>query len=116
MAAIDVPLVPWDPATDADREAVREQVGRILASTLFRNSRRFPSFLHHTVEHALNGTSDLLKERTLGIEAFGRDVDYDTAQDPVVRMTAAEVRKRLVQYYQAPEHEDELRISFQPGS
>jgi hypothetical protein len=113
---VDTAPARWLPETDAAREAIREQVGRILASAGFRNSRRFPSFLQYTVEQALNGTAGSLKERTLGVEAFGRAPDYDTAQDPVVRMTAGEVRKRLFQYYSAPEHANEIRIEFQPGS
>jgi hypothetical protein len=82
-----------------DGEAIREQVGRILSSALFRNSKRFPAFLRYTVEHALT-SSDSLKERMIGHLVFGRDPGYDTAQDPLVRMTAGEVRKRLAQYYQ----------------
>src|SRR6476620_5646088 len=105
----------WHPASAADKELVREQVGRILATAPFRNSKRFPAFLRHTVEHALSST-DGLKERTIGHEVFGRVPGYDTAQDPVVRMTAAEVRKRLTQYYQLPEHAGEPVISYQPGS
>jgi hypothetical protein len=31
-------------------------------------------------------------------------------------MTAVEIRKRLAQYYQAPGHENEIRIDFPPGS
>src|SRR5690349_15698863 len=89
------------PTTSAEKEAVREQVGRILATAPFRNSKRFPAFLRHTVEHALS-SSDGLKERSIGHEVFGRDPAYDTAQDPIVRMTATEVRKRLSQYYQVP--------------
>ena len=103
------------PQTAADREAVREQLGRILSTALFRNSKRFPVFLQHTVEHALT-SSEPLKERTIGHEVFARDPGYDTGQDPVVRMTAAEVRKRLAQYYQQPEHQSELIVAFQPGS
>jgi hypothetical protein len=103
------------PQTAADREAVREQLGRILSTALFRNSKRFPAFLQHTVEHALTSTEPL-KERTIGHQVFARDPGYDTGQDPVVRMTAAEVRKRLAQYYQQPEHESELIVAFQPGS
>lgn len=57
-----------------------------------------------------------MKERALGVEVFGRQPDYDTTQDPVVRMTAVEIRKRLAQYYQTPGHESELRIDFPPGS
>ena len=94
-----------------ERDALREQLERILASHFFRNSKRFPDFLRYTVEHAVEGQTDL-KERTLGIEVFGRQPDYDTGLDPVVRVTAAEVRKRLAQYYQIPGHEHEVRIEY----
>jgi hypothetical protein len=57
-----------------------------------------------------------LKERTLGVEVFHRPPDYDTNADPVVRLCAAEVRKRLAQYYQSPAHGGELRIDLNPGS
>jgi hypothetical protein len=106
---------PWRPATDSEREAVREELGRILSSALFRNSKRFPAFLRYTVEHALTSTEPL-KERTIGHEVFARDPGYDTSEDPVVRMTAAEVRKRLAQYYQRPGHGRELVIAYQPGT
>jgi hypothetical protein len=95
-----------------EQNAVREQLDRILACHLFRNSKRFPDFLRYTVQHALDGNTEDIKERTLGIEVFGRAPDYDTSMDPVVRMTAGEVRKRLAQYYQLPGHEHETRIDF----
>jgi hypothetical protein len=57
-----------------------------------------------------------LKERTLGVEVFGRPSDYDTSQDPIVRASAAEIRKRLAQYYQEPGHEFETRIDLLSGS
>src|SRR5215510_6302251 len=110
----DLPAL-WTPQTAAQAAVVREQLGRILSSALFRNSKRFPVFLRYTVEHALN-SAEPLKERTIGHDVFARDAAYDTAQDPVVRMTAAEVRKRLVQYYQRPEHRGELVIAYQAGS
>ncbi len=96
--------------------AVREQLERLLESPHFSHSRRFPSFLRFVVEHSLNGQNDLLKERTLGIEVFGRGADYDTASDPIVRVTAAEIRKRIAQYYDEPGREGELRISLPSGS
>ena len=98
------------------REAVREQLDRMLASPYFSHSKRFPNFLRFVVDHTLTGTIDNIKERTLGIEIFGRDPDYDTASDPIVRVTAAEIRKRTAQYYQDPEHRDELRITLSSGS
>ncbi|MGB8260535.1 MAG: hypothetical protein WCE75_09295 [Terracidiphilus sp.] len=72
--------------------------------------------LAFVVEQALLGNAGELKERTIGVEAFGREPDYDVALDPVVRMTAAEVRKRLSQYYYNPEHAGELAIELPVGS
>jgi hypothetical protein len=105
---------PEDKTEEA--AAVREQLERLLGSSHFNHSRRFPSFLRFVVDHALKGQTDLLKERTLGIEVFGRGAEYDTASDPIVRVTAAEIRKRLAQYYDEAGHERELRISLPPGS
>jgi hypothetical protein len=101
---------------DLERAAIQAQLERILANPLFRNSRRYPSLLRYVVERTLDGHPGELKERTLGIEVFGREPDYDTNLDPVVRTTAAEIRKRLAQYYQEPNHETEPRIDLPLGS
>lgn len=106
----------WNPESEAERNAIREQLDRILTSPLFKNSKRYPNLLRFVVERSLQGHTDPLKERTLGIEVFGRDPDYDTNADPVVRTTAVEIRKRIAQYYHDPEHEAEIRIDFPPGS
>src|ERR1700677_3063236 len=95
---------------------VREQLKRLLAHPLFTNSKRYPVLLAYTVEQVLLGNAGELKERTIGVEAFGREPSYDVSLDPVVRMTAAEVRKRLIQYYYSPEHAGELIIELPVGS
>src|ERR1700739_2377322 len=102
--------------TDEERKAIQEQVERLLRNFHFKQSRRFPSFLRFVIEQTLLGQTELLKERTLGIEIFGRAADYDTASDPIVRVTATEIRKRIAQYYQEPGHETELRLSLPAGS
>lgn len=96
--------------------AVREQLRRLLTHPLFTNSKRYPVLLAYTVEQTLLGHGGELKERTIGIEAFGRDPAYDVNLDPVVRTTAAEVRKRLIQYYYSPEHAGELIVEMPVGS
>jgi hypothetical protein len=102
--------------SDEEKTGIQDQLERLLANPHFSHSRRFPSFLRLVVERTLSGQTDLLKERTLGIEVFGRVVDYDTASDPIVRVTAAEIRKRIAQYYQEPGHETELRVLLPAGS
>jgi hypothetical protein len=106
----------WIPSTEIDKSAVREQLDRLLSDPYFSHSKRYPSFLKFVVECALEGQIDSLKERVLGIEVFERAADYDTTVDPIVRVTAAEIRKRILKYNKDPRHKDELRISIPIGS
>ncbi len=99
-----------------DAAQVRRQLDRLLGDSHFSHSRRFPDFLRFVVNHTLAGQTEMLKERTLGIEVFGKEADYDTGTDPIVRVTAAEIRKRIAQYYQEPGRENELRITLPSGS
>ena len=95
--------------------AVRSQLERILVHLAFRNTPRCQRFLSHVVDYTLKGDFDSLKERLIGIQVFNMDADYDVNQHPVVRTAANEVRKRLAQYYDAPGHESEIRISLPSG-
>ena len=97
-----------------DPESVQAQLRLILISTPFLHSKRYPRFLRFVVDETLAGTAERLKERVLGIEVFDRNPAYDMASDPIVRIVAGEIRKRLAQYY--VDHEKELRIQLQPGS
>lgn len=106
----------WFPETKTERTLTQEQLERILAHPAFKNSKRCPSLLRYVVEQTLQGNQGHFKERILGIEVFGRDPNYDTTQDPVVRTTAGEIRKRIAQYYHEPGHEAEIRIDLPPGS
>jgi hypothetical protein len=101
---------------DVSDSEVRTQLDRVRSSAPFRSSRRCVIFLDFVVHAALEGRIESLKERTIGVEVFHRDPNYDTNQDPVVRGTASEVRKRLAQYYQIPGHERELKVDLPPGS
>ena len=104
------------PASVPDPAAVREQLERLLAHPLFANSKRYPALLAYVVEQTLLGNAAELKERSIGIEVFGRSPSYDANADPVVRITAGEVRKRLSQYYYDSTHDGELVIELPIGS
>jgi len=93
----------------------RRHLERILSSPAFRGSHRSQEFLRHVVELSLQGEFDRLKERMLGIEIFHREAQYDTSQDAIVRVTANEVRKRLIQYY-AETPAEGFRIRLPAGS
>jgi len=112
--------MPGHNEVTSNATLVREQLKRLVAHPLFTNSKRYPVLLTYTVEQTLLGNAGDLKERTIGVEAFGREPSYDVSLDPVVRMTAAEVRKRLTQYYFSPEyspdHAGEMIIELPVGS
>jgi len=110
------PVVRHVRHSEAEREAIRKQLERMLDSPLFKNSKRYPNLLRYIVEHTLDGNPGELKERTLGVEVFAREPNYDTNADPVVRTTAGEIRRRIAQYYHEHGHEAEIRINLVPGS
>ena len=92
------------------------EAAAILASTWFRASRRSCEFLLYLVECTLNGRSDLLKERTIGVAVLGRDASYDTGSDASVRVRASEVRRRLMSYYSECSSRRGWRIELPAGS
>jgi hypothetical protein len=110
------PAESWTPSSDYEKGAVEQQLEHLLASPLFNSSKRYGQFLRFVVARALDGQGSQLKERVLGIEIFERPADYDTNTDPIVRVTAAEIRKRIDQYYQDPKHSQQIRLFLSSGS
>lgn len=106
-----------DPVPLVFRPQIKDALADILQSTPFRTSRQCQDLFRYMVEHSLAGSDDSLRERVIGIEVFGRATDYDTAEDPVVRVRAADVRKRLAQYYQTRQGEPgRWKIDIPTGS
>jgi hypothetical protein len=95
---------------------ILRELEKILESPPFRSSSRRKDFLSYVVHHSLEGHHDLLKERTIGTEVFHRDADYATGDDPVVRVQAGEVRRRLEQYYYTAPPDVPVRIEIPIGS
>lgn len=108
--------VEYGTTPELTAEIVRAQLDLLVHDEVFRSSKRSVAFLRYVVEQTLTGQADQIKERSIGVEVFGRDPAYDTNTDHVVRTAATELRKRLATYYVDKKHRDELRISLVPGS
>jgi hypothetical protein len=115
-AKMDVTEIPVRISTGVTENETREQLERVLSSEPFRHSKRHPRFLRFVVEQTLAGNAQELKERVIGMEVFDRVADYDLASDPIVRVAAGEIRKRLAQYYLDDVRSTELRFELLPGS
>jgi hypothetical protein len=103
-------------AASVTEEQVREELSRVLACHEFRASKRSQDFLRYVVENTLQGHGDMLKERTIGIEVFGRPTSYDPSDDATVRVKAGEVRKRLGLYYSGQGSRNPVRIEMPSGT
>ena len=88
----------------------------ILQSGPFKSSKQSQQLLQYIVQQTAKGHHDLLKERIIGAQVFGRRADYDTNDDPIVRTRAGDVRKRLAQYYLGEGRDSAVRIEISPGS
>jgi hypothetical protein len=99
-----------------EKEAILRELDSILSSPFFRSSNRSKQFLSYVVHHTLEGNDEPLKERTIGAKLFQRPVGYATGDDPVVRVQAGEVRRRLEQYHHAGLNQSPVRIELPVGS
>jgi hypothetical protein len=95
-----------------ETKIILEELKKILDSRYFKRAARCRQFLQYIVEQTLNGDTEQLKERTIGSTLFGRPLSYATGDDPVVRVQASEVRRRLEQYYQSAHNASKLRIEL----
>jgi YD repeat-containing protein len=120
-AAVDSPRSGETPNVEEEqdkerREAVLAELKAILDSSVFRSASRCRQFLQYIVQHQLDGHPEQLKERTIGTEVFQRPAHYSTGDDPVVRVQAGEVRRRLETYYQTTPADSPLWIELPRGS
>jgi hypothetical protein len=104
-----------DPGGNRHAE-ILSQLSQIQTSHAFCNSARSKEFLSYVVEQALAGNAEGLKERSIGVNLFHRVPTYDTGEDPIVRVKAGEVRRRLAEYYAAEAQAPELQIELPVGS
>jgi hypothetical protein len=105
-----------DPSTEIPAELVENALCHILASSVFQTSKQCQLLFRYIVNFSLTHQDDLLRERVIGTTVFGRSPDYDTGNDPIVRARAAEVRKRLAQYYVDRQDKAAVQISIPKGS
>jgi hypothetical protein len=98
------------------RAALQKHLEEIVEGAGFRGSHRSGQFLKYIVDQAVAGRFESLKERVIGVELFGRAPSYDTGEDAIVRVTASDVRKRLLQHYGSCEALPEFRINLPLGS
>ena len=97
------------------REEIETQLTSVLASRHFRQARSLEKFLTFVVNRSLAGETDRLKELSIGIEVFQRPIDFDPRIDTVVRVQAANLRRKLSEYYLEEGLGDRVLIDLPKG-
>jgi serine/threonine-protein kinase len=95
---------------------VLQQVDRIAESKTFGQSSKLAGFLRFTVNEALSGRADGLKEYLIGIEVYNRPHDYNPKADSIVRSEAVRLRSKLQTYYATEGVQDKVRIEYPKGT
>jgi hypothetical protein len=94
----------------------RDALQTVCDSPAFRTSPKSCEFLRYVVERTLNGDTDELKERLIGMSLLGREASYDTGSDAGVRVRANDVRKRLTAYNAAKPQANNFAFDLPTGS
>jgi hypothetical protein len=96
-------------------EPERALLRRVLASGGFQRSARLTAFLTYIVEEALAGRGEGITEQQIGIHVFGRPVDYNPAEDNVVRSQARLLRQKLEAYFEEEGAAESIQLQIPKG-
>lgn len=98
------------------RDDVRLALHKVLNSPEFSSVVQLRSFLNYVVSKAIEDRLDEIKGYTIAVEALGRDVSFNPVTDPIVRVEAARLRRRLTKYYTGSGKKDPVVIEIPKGS
>lgn len=95
-----------------DSRVFRDELERVLSSTVLRNADSLRRLLSYLAEAYLNGKAREVKEYTIGRDVMGKPEDYDPRVDASVRVQAGKLRQRIEQYYstEAPNSLWQIRL------
>ncbi len=96
---------PGQPPRDFKEE--REELERILNHPEITRSQSLVRFLSYICNKYFDGEADEIREYTIAVDALGRkQSSFDSHIDPIVRVTARSLRKKLWSIYnsEGPSH------------
>ena len=101
---------------DSLEQENRMELERVLASPNFRRATALCKFLSYICESYFKGLAHEIKEYNIAVSALGRRSGFDPQVDPIVRVSAHSLRKRLENYYQGEGRLNPIRITLPIGS
>jgi TolB-like protein len=109
----------FGPACQSDSPVAQQQIrsllAKISATDEFQRSKRSLRFLNYIVEETLAGRASRIKAYSVAISVLDRDETFDPQTDPMVRIEASQLRRRLERYYLTQGAADPVVIDLPKG-
>ncbi len=86
---------------------------KILTSQEFSGSKNNRALLSYLIECSIKGETP--KETAIAIDVLGRDKDFNSNEDPIVRVYLHNLRKKLEAYYTNEGKNDKIRVEIPKG-
>jgi beta-glucanase (GH16 family) len=94
----------------------KEELKRVLNHPPISRSLNLVRFLSFICEKYFDGEGEEIRERTVAVEALGRkESTFDSHADPIVRVTARELRKKLSEYYENEGRDNRFQLVLPRG-
>ena len=111
-----MPLIWYSALVKRTDSPFLTQIERICRSEVFQSAPRLRDFLTFLVAHPCGKDGGSFKESVIGVEFFRRTPGYDPKKDPIVRVEAHRLRRRLRAYYSQEGAGDKWRVNLPKGS
>lgn len=96
-----------------DRRNKQQVLEKILSSPELGDSKKNQTLLRYLAEHSINDKP--VKETAVAIDLFGKDASFNPVEDPIVRVSVGNLRKKLEHYYLTGGKEDTIRLEIPKG-
>lgn len=103
------------PSGDPTLEKRWELAHRIVSSNRFRKSPRLRDLFLYLCRRAIDEAASEIHEQEVGAGVFGRPSNYDTSQDPIVRVQMSQLRRKLQQYFASEGIDERLTVEIPKG-
>jgi beta-glucanase (GH16 family) len=114
---VSVPPEPEStPPAPENFHEEREELKRVLSHPEFSRSANLVRFLSYICNKYFDGQTDDIREYSIAVEALGRrESNFDSHIDPIVRVTARSLRKKLRELYKTDWKDHPLQIVLPLG-
>jgi hypothetical protein len=99
-----------------ESDSRKKLVDRIAQSRYISKSARLNDLLIYLCDRVIDDGVEEIHEQEVGYRVFGREKDYDTASDNIVRVHASTLRKRLDQFFADDGLDEPIVIELPKGN